>query len=117
MKKTIYQIIEKLEKNWNKRQGLFWRLRNNFTYNFMQKMFEKNVPQIIPDPSIDDENEIYSFFVKPNMQLGLPGEEYATRVDYDGQLDTAIGKYGGGKFLFFLGDNIEPVQRRIWTLS
>ncbi|MHA1293301.1 MAG: hypothetical protein ACTSQJ_11620, partial [Promethearchaeota archaeon] len=84
---------------------------------FMQKMFEKNVPQIIPDPSIDDENEIYSFFVKPNMQLGLPGEEYATRVDYDGQLDTAIGKYGGGKFLFFLGDNIEPVQRRIWTLS
>ena len=54
----------------------------------------------------------FSFFNKPNMQLGLPGEQYATRVDFDGQIDTL-----SGKFHFYIGDSIEPVNQRIWTLT
>ena len=93
MKRSIEEILEKIETNWNKRQGRVWRFRNKVAYNFIKWIQEKNVPKSIPNPEIDDGNESYSFFSQPNMQLGLPGENYATRVDYDGQIDTRSGKY------------------------
>ena len=117
MKKPIEEILESIERNWNKRQGIIWRIRNKLVYNFMRAIYVRGARKIIPDPSIDKNHEPFSFYRKPNMQLGLPGEEYATRVDHDGQLDTAHGKNGGGKFIFFTGNPIELVQQRIWTLT
>lgn len=117
MRKNIDDLLDFIEKRWHKRQGFIWRLQNHFLYNFTRKLYDKSVPSDIPDPAIDGEDETYSFYAKPNMQLGLPGEPYATRVDHDGQLDTGIGKEGGGKFLFFIGKPMEPVQKRIWTLT
>ncbi len=113
----LEKILDKIENKWDKRQGFIWRLRSKFIYNFIRKTFDKSVPKTIADPKIDEEEEIFSFFARPNMQLGLPGEEYATRVNYDGQLDTAIGKNGGGKFQFYIGNPPEPVKKRIWTLT
>jgi hypothetical protein len=78
----------------------------------MRYIYDKGAPNIIPDPAIDKDSEPFSFFSKPNMQLGLPGENYATRVDFDGQIDTF-----NGKFHFYLGDSLEPVNKRIWTLT
>jgi len=112
MKKSVEEILEKIEDNWNKRQGWAWRIRNKIVYNFMRNLYDKGTTKTIPDPAIDEENETFSFYAKPSMQLGFPGEEQATRVDYDGQLDT-----GNGKFLFLTGDPLEPVQERIWTLT
>ncbi len=78
----------------------------------MRNLYDKSSPKTIQDPAIDDLSEFYSFFAKPNMQLGLPGENSATRVDYDGQIDTGFGKYQ-----FYLGESLEKVEQRIWTLS
>ncbi|MHA1149818.1 MAG: hypothetical protein ACTSR8_16405 [Promethearchaeota archaeon] len=117
MRKKIDNILINIENRWNKRQGLIWRLQNRIIYNFMRNLYDKNVSLDIPNPEIDDKQEEFCYYSKPNMQLGLPGEEYATRVDFDGQLDTGIGKNGGGKFLFLIGKPIKLVQKRIWTLT
>ncbi len=112
MKKSLEEILQKIESNWTKRQGRVWRFRNELVYNFMKNLYSKGAPKIIPNPSIDNEDEPFSFYSYPNMQLGLPGEPYATRVDFDGQIDTLSGKYH-----LYLGDSIDPLNKRIWTLT
>ena len=112
MEKSVQEILDLIQNNWEKRQSWFWRLKNKIVYKFIRRLYEKTVPKDIPDPEIDEKSEVFSFFAHPNMQLGLPNEDLATRVDDDGQIDT-----GYGKFIFFRGDPIQKVDKRIWTLS
>ena len=112
MKKPIEEILADIENNWDKRQGWAWRVRNKFVYNFFRNIYEKGMPKTIPDPAIDEGDDDFSFYAKPSMQLGIPGDNQATRVDSDGQLETR-----NGKFLFLIGDPLEKVKKRIWTLT
>ncbi|MGV9200036.1 MAG: hypothetical protein ACOC4M_14615 [Promethearchaeia archaeon] len=112
MNNSVQDVLDSIQDNWDKRQSWFWRLKNKIVYNFMRNIYKKNVPKTIPDPSIDEESEHYSYFTHPNMQLGLPNEERAARVDDDGQIDTSHGK-----FILFRGCPIKKIDKRIWTLS
>ncbi|MFO8018854.1 MAG: hypothetical protein R6U96_09475 [Promethearchaeia archaeon] len=112
MKKSSHAVLDSIENNWDKRQSWFWRFKNKIVYKFMRNLYQKSVTKTIPDPAIDEKSDKFSFFAHPNMQLGLPNEQKATRVDSDGQIDTTHGKY-----VFFRGDPIEKIEKRIWTLS
>jgi hypothetical protein len=67
-------------------------------------------PKTMVDPDID-EGEVFSYFAKPSFQLGLRGEPYATQV-MDGHLWT-----GSAEWLLLAGQDLEPVNQRIWTLE
>lgn len=112
MKKSLEEILAGIENNWDKRQGWVWRVRNKFVYNFMRNLYIKGMSKTIPNPAIDEADDAFSFYANPSMQLGIPGDNQATRVDSDGQLDTR-----NGKFLFLIGNPLKKVQKRIWTLT
>jgi len=61
------------------------------------------------DPRIDEKG-IFSYYLKPNMQLGLPNQRYATQVTPEGRLFT-----GAAEFVFFV--NKKLVNKRLWTLK
>ena len=105
-------ILEFSEEKFHKRQKLTWRIRNRLVSKIIKWYLKKFIPLEIPDPSIDEKHETYSFFSKPSMQLGMPGEQYATQVTYEGWLYT-----GAAEIIFFLGDPLIKINERIWTLE
>lgn len=60
------------------------------------------------DPSID-EGKVFSFFAKPNMQLGLPNQKFATQITPEGRIYT-----GAAEYVFFVNGKL--LNKRIWTL-
>jgi hypothetical protein len=63
------------------------------------------------DPAIDPPGEPFSYFWHPNDTIGAPFAPVATEVTPEGYLYT-----GFGELIFFVGNPIEPVNKRIKTL-
>ncbi|MHA1270284.1 MAG: hypothetical protein ACTSPY_10895 [Candidatus Helarchaeota archaeon] len=61
------------------------------------------------NPQID-EGETFSFFARPNMQLGLPNHKYATQITPEGRVYT-----GAAEYVFFIEKKL--LNKRIWTLK
>ncbi|MHA1311088.1 MAG: hypothetical protein ACTSWR_10600 [Candidatus Helarchaeota archaeon] len=61
------------------------------------------------NPKID-EGEIFSFFARPNMQIGLPNFKFATQITPEGRLYT-----GAAEYVFFINKRL--LNKRIWTLK
>ncbi|MBD3230143.1 MAG: hypothetical protein GF329_18335 [Candidatus Lokiarchaeota archaeon] len=75
----------------------------------------KTIPKVtlrdrMVHPSIDDHNQEFSFFAKPNMQLGLPNHKHATQLTPEGRIYT-----GSAEYVFFINNKL--VNKRIWTLE
>jgi len=63
------------------------------------------------DPAMDPPGEPFSYFWHPNDTIGAPFAPVATEVTPEGYLYT-----GFGELMFFVGNPIEPVNKRIKTL-
>lgn len=105
-------ILDLPEEKFGKRQKFLWRIRNKLFLKFIKWYLKIVNPLEIPDPSIDEGNKVFSFYSKPSMQLGLPGEDYATQVTPEGWLYTSASD-----IIFYIGEPLVKINERIWTLE
>ena len=76
-----------------------WELR---TYIFQKRTVK---------PVEDEDSDIFSYWAKPVFQIGLPDQRFATQITPEGHLFT-----GSAELEFFAGENLDPINQRIWTL-
>lgn len=89
----------------------FKTLLLNQIFSFWLKQNE--IFQSLTTPKIDDnESSIFSYWAKPCYQIGLPDQHFATMITPEGHLYT-----GSAELEFFAGENLTPVNQRIWVLS
>jgi len=82
-------------------------LLNTKVRNGLINLLMDALPKPMADPAID-RGPVFSYFLRPSIQLGIRGEPFATQV-VDGHLWT-----GAAEWVPFAAG--EPVSQRIWTL-
>src|SRR5436305_5161424 len=74
-------------------------------------LFSCSVSAQMVDPTIDRDNEPFSYFSKPTDVIGVMDARAGTLISPEGYLYT-----GYGELMFFTGYPLRPAEQRIKTL-
>ncbi len=112
----IHDVID-YEKMFENKEKIRIKLNNTLKTQFLGIFFKswrrqsKLFQRITVTYPNDAESEYFSYWAKPVYQIGLPYEHFATIITPEGHLFT-----GSAELEFFAGENLDPINERIWTL-